>query len=73
MGVFMKKGTNKIDLEKIYQELKLIQSLHTIKQEAVYNCCDENKDYGHVFVLDDIYSKKLDKVVKELESCGSFA
>ena len=61
-----------IDIRKIYEDLKFIQTLHKIKEEAIYNCYDENKDYGHVFVLDDIYSKRLDKIIKEIESQGSF-
>lgn len=61
----IKKDSN--DLAKIYDDLKTIKTLHKIKQEALYHCYDENVDYRHVFVLDDIYAKKLDDVLGEFE------
>ncbi len=60
----MKKQMN---LQQIYLELKSLQNLHDIGQEALFLCYDENRDYGHIFALDTIYTEKFKKCMNNLK------
>lgn len=63
----MKKKTKESELMIIYNELKTINELYKIEQEALYLCYEENKDYGHVFALDTIFSDKFKKILENFE------
>ena len=57
--------------DKLYKEMFLIYTLHKVEQEALYTCYDENKDFGHIFTLDDILSSKFDSLLNEMKKYTS--
>lgn len=66
----MKKKINKKypkTLSKIYDEFQSIYTLHKIEQEALYFCYEENKDFGHVFSLDEIFTDKFQKALSDFK------
>lgn len=63
----MKKENRTKNLQEIYRELKSLQSLHEIEQEALFFCYEENKDYGHIFAIDTIYSDKFKQCISNLK------
>ena len=58
----------KASLKEIYRELTELHSLEKVKQEALWNCYDENRDYGHVFAIDTIYNDKFTKILSDFKS-----
>ena len=56
-----------MNLQEIYKELKSLQNLHEIEQEALLFCYEENKDYGHIFAIDTIYADKFKCCINELK------
>lgn len=63
----MKNFRNKEALYRISKDLKELYSLHKIQQEALYNCYDENRDYGHIFAIDTIYDEKFQKILSNFK------
>ena len=64
-----KNKTNKIfSLKDIYQELIELQSLYKIEHESLWSCCDEARDYGHIFSLSEIFNQKIQKVTSDFKT-----
>lgn len=54
-------------LSKIYDDFNSIFTLHKIEQEALYFCYEENKDFGHVFSLDEIFTDKFRRALDDFK------
>ena len=67
----MKHFNKKKVFDKLYKEMFLIYTLHKVEQEALYTCYDENKDFGHIFALDNILSSKFDSLLNEMKKYAS--
>ena len=65
----MKYKKQKISMKKIYNELNELYMLHKIQQDALWSCYDEQKDYGHIFSVDTIYSEKFTNLINKIKTC----
>ena len=63
----MNKQKNNNELAEIYQELKKLYTLLEVKNESLYYCYEENKEYGHVFAFDNILFDKFNRILGNLE------
>lgn len=62
-----KKRKSLKTLSNIYEEFNSTFILHKIEQEALYFCYEENKDFGHVFSLDEIFTDKFQKALSDFK------
>ncbi len=52
----------------LIKELETLFTLHKIEQEALMLCYEENKDIGHIFALDTIFSDRFSSLLNMLQN-----
>ena len=55
----------KTEQKHLAGELRELYSLYKIEHESLWACYDENKDYGHIFALSNLFEDKFKKILEK--------